>query len=145
MNRLIATMSLAAATLALGSCAGGTQSASPRELTPDQLAVLERNLGGKQAGERIRCLPAGAQNLQTIRVSDDILLYRQSGRVVYRNDLRGGCPGLSRDDDIMVFRNIGGQTCAGDIFTLVDRTSGIHGGACVLGDFTPYRAPRDGR
>lgn len=144
MNRFIATLTLGAAALALGSCAGSANTASPRELTPDQLALLERNLGGKQAGAPIRCLPAGAQNLQTIRVSDDILLYRQSGRLVYRNDLRGGCPGLARDDDVMVFRNFSGTSCSGDIFTLVDRNSGIHGGACVLGEFTPYRTPRDG-
>lgn len=144
-TRLPLAASLAAAALALGSCAGGMTTAEPRQLTPDQLAELDRNLGGKVAGEPMRCLPAGAQGLQTIRVSDDILLYRQSGRVVYRNDLRGGCPGLARDRDIIVFRNSGGSTCAGDIFTLVDRTSGIHGGACVLGEFTPYRAPADGR
>lgn len=145
MTRLLASITLAVAAATLGSCAGNTNSASPRELTPDQLAVLDRNLGGKVAGEPVRCLPAGASNLQTVRVSDDILLYRQSGRVVYRNDLRNGCPGLSRDTDIMVFRNIGGSTCAGDIFTLVDRVSGIQGGACVLGEFTPYRSPSDGR
>jgi hypothetical protein len=144
MIRLFTSLTLAAATLALGSCAASVETAEPRELTPDQLALLDRNLGGKEAGEPIRCLPAGSsQSLQTIRVSDDILLYRQSGRLVYRNDLRGGCPGLSRDSDILVFRNSGGATCRGDIFTLVDRNSGIRGGACVLGDFTPYRAPRN--
>lgn len=142
MTRLFSTLTLAAATLALGSCAAAVDTATPRELTSDQLALLDRNLGGKVAGEPIRCLPPGiSQSLQTIRVSDDILLYRQSGRLVYRNNLRGGCPGLSRDSDILVFRNIGGSTCRGDIFTLVDRTSGIRGGACVLGDFVPYRAP----
>jgi hypothetical protein len=143
MTRLFLTLTLATATLALGSCAAGIDTAQPRELTPDQLALLDRNLGGKEAGAPIRCLPAGSRNFDTIRVSDDILLYRQSGRVVYRNDLRGGCPGLARDNDILVFRNVGGITCRGDIFTLVDRTSGIRGGACVLGDFVPYRAPRD--
>ncbi len=143
MTRLFTSLSFATAALALGSCAGMATTAEPDELTADQLAELDRNLGGKEAGEPVRCLPAGGQGLQTIRVSDDILLYRQSGRLVYRNDLRGGCPGLSRDSDIMVFRNIGGSTCRGDIFTLVDRNSGIRGGACVLGDFTPYRTPRN--
>jgi hypothetical protein len=144
MNRLLATFTLSAAALALGSCAASGSQANADALTPEQLALLEENLGGKEAGEPVRCLPASAAGLQTIRVSDNILLYRQSGRVVYRNDLRGGCPGLSRDDDILVFRVHGSTACRGDIFTLVDRTSGIRGGACVLGDFTPYRAPRDG-
>lgn len=136
-----ASLALAAAAATLSSCAVGPESARPRELTPDQLAELDRNLGGKVAGEPVRCLPLGATTMQTIRVSDDILLYRQSGRVVYRNDLRGGCPGLSRDRDIMEFRNHGGSTCRGDIFTLVDPLSGARGPSCVLGDFTPYRAP----
>lgn len=142
MTRLSAIAALAGATLALGSCASSGNQANADALTPEQLALLNENLGGKEAGEPVSCLPAGANSLQTIRVSDNILLYRQSGRVVYRNDLRGGCPGLSRDDDVMVFRTFGGQTCRGDIFTLVDRTSGIRGGSCVLGDFIPYRTPR---
>jgi hypothetical protein len=142
MTRLLATLTLAASAFALGSCAATGGQANADALTPEQLALLERNLGGKEAGEPIRCLPAGGRDLQTIRVSDDILLYRQSGRVVYRNDLRGGCPGLASDRDVMVFRVHGTSSCRGDIFTLVDRTSGIRGGACVLGDFTPYRTPR---
>jgi hypothetical protein len=140
MIRLYQTALVAAAALALGSCAGTATTANADELTPDQLALLERNLGDKVAGEPISCLPAGGRDLQTIRVSDNILLYRQSGRLVYRNDLRGGCPGLARGDDVMVFRVSGTSSCRGDIFTLVDRSSGIRGGACVLGDFTPYRA-----
>lgn len=143
MHRLISTVTLAAATLALGSCAASTYNAQAEELTTEQLAVLDRNLGGKDAGEPISCLPAGGQNMQTIRVSDSILLYRQSGRLVYRNDLRGSCPGLARDNDVMVFRTHGTSSCRGDIFTLVDRASGINSGACVLGSFTPYRTPRD--
>lgn len=143
MHRLISALTVAAATLTLGSCAASMQSADAEELNPEQLALLDRNLGGKEAGDPVSCLPAGGQNLQTIRVSDSILLYRQSGRLVYRNDLRGSCPGLARDNDVMVFRTHGSSSCRGDIFTLVDRASGINSGACVLGSFTPYRTPRD--
>ncbi|WP_260580527.1 hypothetical protein [Sphingopyxis sp. PET50] len=60
---------------------------------------------------------------------------------VYRNDLKSSCPGLARDSDIMVIRQFGGSTCSGDFFHLVDRTSGIRGPTCVLGDFVPYRKP----
>jgi hypothetical protein len=142
MSRLSATLTIAGAALALSSCAMSGGQANADALTPEQLAVLDRNLGGKEAGEPISCLPASGRDFQTIRVSDNILLYRQSGRVVYRNDLRGGCPGLASDRDVLVFRNTGTSSCRGDIFTLVDRTSGIRGGACVLGEFTPYRTPR---
>lgn len=136
------TMALggALAAVTLASCAP-MGSADPAELTPDQLATLDRHLGGKVAGQPVRCITQSNAD-QTIRVSDAILLYRVSGRLVYRNDLRGTCPGLARDSDIMVFTNQTGMgPCAGDFFHLVDRSSGIRGPSCTLGEFTPYRTP----
>ncbi len=127
---------VAAATLA--GCAADQRSAEPAELTPAQLALLEDNLRGKVAGRPVRCIP-DSRNDQTIRVSDDILLYRVSGRLVYRNDLRGSCPGLARDNDVIVSVRYGTGPCSGDIIRLVDRTSGFPGPSCVLGEFTPYR------
>ncbi len=141
------SLSLAAAVLVtamaplLASCAqGGTSAPSAEPLTPKQAKILDKQLGGKVAGEPVRCL-SSTGTYDTIRVSDDILLYRQSGRLVYRNDLKGRCPGLGRDSDIMVVRQFGGSTCSGDFFHLVDRSSGIRGPTCVLGDFVPYRKP----
>src|SRR3546814_20482769 len=64
-----------------------------------------------------------------------ILLYRSGGNLVYRNDLKGGCPGLARGSDIMVVEQFGSRVCSGDFFYLVDRSSGIRGPTCVFGDF----------
>ena len=97
-------------------------------------------LAGKVPGEPMRCLPSYRTN-QTIRVSDNILLYRSGGNLVYRNDLKSSCPGLARDSDIMVVRQFGSSTCEGDFFHLVDRSSGIRGPTCVFGEFVPYRKP----
>jgi hypothetical protein len=134
------TLSIALAPL-LASCAASDSGARRAEaLTPKQAERLEKELAGKIAGEPVRCLPSTAST-ETIRISDDILLYRQSGRVVYRNDLKGSCPGLGRDSDIMVVRQFGSSTCSGDFFHLVDRSTGIRGPTCVLGDFVPYRKP----
>jgi hypothetical protein len=134
------TLSIALAPL-LASCAASDSGAPRAEaLTPKQAERLDKQLAGKVAGEPVRCLPTTASN-ETIRISDNILLYRQSGRVVYRNTLRGSCPGLGRDSDIMVVRQFGSSTCSGDFFHLVDRSSGIRGPTCVLGDFVPYRKP----
>lgn len=143
MSRTLATLMITAvAPLALAACAAGPmRSANADALSPEQLALLERNLGGKVAGQPVSCIPGGNQN-QTIRVSDDILLYRVSGNLVYRNELRGGCPGLARDDDIIVSRVHGSGPCRGDIIHLVDRSSGLSGPSCVLGEFVPYRTPR---
>ncbi len=126
--------------LALGACAAGQRSAEAEALTPDQLAILDRHLGGKVAGEPVSCLPSRSAS-ETIRVSDNVLLYRASGRLVYKNELRGRCPGLARDDDIIVSRVNGPGPCRGDIIHLVDRASGMQGPSCVLGDFVPYRTP----
>jgi Family of unknown function (DUF6491) len=125
----------------LASCAAGDQGPTGEAaLNPKQLALLEKNLAGKQAGEPVNCVST-LQNNDAIKVSDDIILYRVSSRLVYRNDLRSSCPGLARDTDIMVTRVTGSQICSGDIIHLVDRSSGIGGAACSYGKFTPYRSP----
>ena len=143
MSRRLAAMALIAiAPVALSACAASTvREASADALTPDQMLLLDRNLGGKVAGRTVSCISSRTAN-QTIRVSDDILLYRVSGNLVYRNDLRSSCPGLARDDDIMVSNIRGSGPCRGDIIRLVDRASGITGASCVLGEFTPYRTAR---
>lgn len=134
-----ALMTMAAPLLA--SCApGDAGEPGAAALTPKQARTLEKQLAGKIPGAPVRCLPA-FRTVDTIRVSDSILLYRDSGRLVYRNDLRGSCPGLARDSDIMVVRQFGSSTCSGDFFQLVDRTSGIQGPTCIFGEFVPYRKP----
>lgn len=140
MRRPFATVSVSlASVLLLAACAPVAQ-ANSEALTPDQLAILDRNLSGKVAGEPVSCITSIGTD-QTIRVSDNILLYRVSGRLVFKNELRGGCPGLSRDNDVIVTEVRGSGPCRGDIIHLVDRTTGIRGPSCVLGDFTPYRTP----
>ena len=118
--------------LALGACAAGGHSAQPAALTPDQLALLDRHLGGKVAGEPVSCITSSGTD-QMVRVADNILLYRVSGRLVYKNELTSSCPGMAR--------TTGSGPCRGDIIHLVDRTSGMRGPSCSLGDFVPYRTP----
>lgn len=130
---------LGAAAPLLASCApAGSTEAGAAALTPKQTMIMEKQLAGKVPGAPIRCLP-NYQSMDSIRVSDNMLLYRSGGSLVYRNDLKGSCPGLARDSDIMVVRQFGSSTCEGDFFHLVDRTSGIRGPTCVFGQFTPYR------
>lgn len=136
------TRVLTAAVLALG-VAGCGATAVDREATPlkpNQLEKLDKQLAGKVAGEPVNCIPLTLTD-NAIRVSDDIILYRVSKRLVYRNDLANSCPGLGRDDDIIVVKTFGSQLCDSDILQLVDRYSGFTRGACSLGKFTPYRTP----
>lgn len=136
-------LKLAASVLPLTLIAAcGQVDSTPAPLTEKQSALLSKQLDGKIAGKPVNCLSDYNTN-NIIRVSDSILLYRVSGRLVYRNNLRSSCPGLARDDDIIVSEQFGGQKCRGDIIRLVDRTSGITGGVCSLGEFVPYRAPKD--
>lgn len=125
----------------IASCApAGSAEPGAAALSPKQAERLDKQLGGKVAGTPVKCL-SNTSTYETIRISDDILLYRSGGRLVYRNDLKNSCPGLARDSDIMVVRQFGSSTCSGDFFHLVDRSSGIRGPTCVLGEFVPYRKP----
>ena len=140
LNLMAAALLTAAVSLVVGCAPAGSGEPGAAALTPKQTELLDKHLAGKIPGEPMRCLPNYRSN-DTIRVSDNILLYRSGGNLVYRNDLRSSCPGLARDSDIMVVRQFGSSTCAGDFFHLVDRSSGIRGPTCVFGEFVPYRKP----
>ncbi len=120
----------------LAGCAGGTE---PPRLTERQAARLEAALAGKVPGEPVSCIPRHPQASLTA-ISGSVLLYRVSGRLIYRNDLIGSCPGLARGDTLVV-RPWGSQYCRGDIARSADLTIGMTTGACALGSFTPYRTP----
>ena len=138
--RPIIFATFALTTSLLAACA--PVDSTPMPLTEKQSAMLSKQLAGKVAGEPVNCI-SDLQATNIIRVSDDILLYRVSGRLVYENRLRSSCPGLARDSDIIVTEQFGSQKCRGDLIKLVDRTSGIQGPVCSLGDFVPYRKDKD--
>lgn len=122
--------------LMLAACSGSYE---PPKLTERQASELERALAGKVAGEKVSCIRREPQaNLTAI--SGNVLLYRVSRRLIYRNDLIGNCSGLSRGDTLVV-QTFGSQYCRGDMARSADLVSGMVTGACALGDFTPYRAP----
>ncbi len=115
---------------------------TPQPLTEKQSATLAKQLAGKVAGEPQNCI-TDFNSTNLVRVSDDILLYRVSSRLVYENRLRYSCPGLARDNDIIVTEQFGSQRCKGDLIRLVDRTSGIQGPTCSLGEFVPFREDKN--
>ena len=139
MRAIIAT-ALAIPLAGLAAC--GEMDSTPAPLTDRQAEQLNKELAGKTAGPAQNCISDFSAN-NMIRISDDILLYRVSGNLVYRNNLRGRCPGLARDSDIVVTEQFGSQKCRGDLLKLVDRTSGIPGPVCSLGEFVPYRRDKN--
>ena len=138
--RTITIAAILPALAVLASC--GEMDSTPQPLTDKQAAVLTKQLNGKVAGAPVRCI-SDYNSTNLVRVSDDILLYRVSGNLVYQNNLRSSCPGLARDSDIIVSEQFGSQKCRGDLIKLVDRTSGIQGPVCSLGEFVPYRKDKN--
>jgi Family of unknown function (DUF6491) len=138
MARYLTKALLVTAPLALAGCMAGDTDSAPAPIAAKEATLLAKELKGKVAGAPRNCVSnLGMSNI--IRISDDMLLLRESGRLVYQNKLRGRCPGLVRDDDIIVTETYGGQLCRGDVLRLVDRTSGIPGPVCSLGEFIPYK------
>lgn len=132
------TMIMATALAALAGCSVPAAQSTPLALDAKQAKLLDAQIAGKTPGEPVRCISQAPQT-NIIRVSDDMLLYRVSGRLVYQNRLKSPCPGLARDNDIIVTEPLGNQQCRGDLIRLVDRVGGIPGPVCALGDFVPYR------
>ena len=65
------------------------------------------------------------------------VVYRESGRRVWRSDLEAECPGLDPYDTLIVEVH-GSQICRNDRFRAVDAGSRIPGAYCLFGKFTPY-------
>lgn len=117
--------------LVLASCAG----VSSR--SPDDSAALAKELAGKTAGQPRSCIPLN--DARSPKAYRDALVYRTSRRLTYVNAARG-CDSFD-PDPIFVNRLMTSQLCRGDVVQLVSRAGAIPGSFCVLGDFTPYRAP----
>lgn len=122
--------------LLLAGCAG---SYTPTPLTAKQAATLEKALAGKVAGDKVSCISRVPQTNLTV-ISNNVLLYRASKRLIYKNELIGSCNGLTYGDT-MIVRSFGPQLCRGDFATSANLMTGMTTGSCALGDFVPYRAP----
>ncbi|MES2046539.1 MAG: hypothetical protein V4475_21925 [Pseudomonadota bacterium] len=91
---------------------------------------------GRVAGPAVNCLSADrAGNL--VALDERTLIYRESRRRIWRNDLPDACPGLN-DDSLLVIELFGSGPCKGDRFHPVQRGSNIPGPSCRLGSFVPY-------
>lgn len=119
--------------------AGCTGSYTPTPLTDKQAATLDKALAGKVAGEKVSCISRAPQTNLTV-ISNNVLLYRVSKRLIYKNELIGSCNGLTYGDT-MIVRSFGSQLCRGDFTTSANLVTGMTTGSCALGDFVPYRSP----
>ncbi len=92
---------------------------------------------GLVAGKPQQCIDLSDAN--GAEAFDGGIIYRGHSRITYVN-LSPGCR-RAGSDDIFINRVTSSPLCRGDIVQFADRNSGIAGGSCVLGDFTPYRKP----
>lgn len=133
--RRLALSAIIISPLLLIAC-GPMAESTPAPLTEKQAARMEKELKGRVAGLPQNCI-SNYRSDGLVKISDSVLIYKPGGPI-YVNNLRGSCPGLARDTDIMVTQVYGSQLCDGDLVKLVDRTSGMPGPVCSLGQFTPY-------
>jgi len=125
---------LLASAAALAGCT--TTPPQPRSLAAEQ--HLQSLLAGKSPGAPRSCLPT-YRSSDMVVIDDNTVLFRDSGRRVWRSEMRGHCAQLGSGHYTLVTRSFGAQgPCSGEIAQLVDLTSGSVGGSCVWGDFVPY-------
>jgi hypothetical protein len=132
---------LAALALVAAGCAATPRD---RERAAAEQASTEQRLAAEFAGltpgEPVDCLPITRTQNYSVKGYDDVLVYRVSSKLKYRNDAGPGCSGVGRNDDVLVTVSPTGRLCRGDMARTVGRGSRINTGGCALGAFVPYRA-----
>lgn len=123
----------------LASCT----TAPPQQLqrTDRAEAQLQQLVAGRVAGKPMTCLPNYRPDNMVI-IDDNTVFYR-AGSQLYRQDFMGGhCNGLATGGYALVTRQFSGTLCRGDIAQVMDTSSGVPIGTCVVGDFVPYYRAR---
>ena len=103
---------------------------------PEPLQGPSPELAGQMAGAPQRCVSFEPSSGLRIAEGDRHTLLIGNGQRIYSSSLGPNC-GFGWND-ILVFQPVGTQYCSGDIVRLIDRTSGIPGPSCILGDFIPH-------
>jgi len=133
------SLTIALIASALAAC---TTAPEPMTRSAEAEAQLSKLLAGKTAGKPVSCLQSW-QSGNMVVIDDNTVLFRDSPTRVYRNDFRGyGCQNLGSGHYTLVTRSSGPSLCSGDIAQVVDLSSGINVGSCVMGDFVPYDSRR---
>lgn len=119
--------------LVLAACAANT--AVPQKGANSDEARIARRLAGLSPGAPEDCLPF--QRTSEMQGYANTILYIGGRNKVWRNDLVGSCPGLSRGD-LPVITSVSGRACRGDTVQTRARIGGMWTGSCALGRFVPY-------
>lgn len=128
MWRIALTMLVSAAAMAVPAAQGENR---------DEIAIAKR-LRGLQPGQPQACITPSRTRGSTR--SGDTVLIEDVGGVRYLSRFRGGCS--IRSGDATILRTTSSRLCEGEIVEGRDFVSGMSSGACIYGEFTPYRKPR---
>ena len=124
---------------AAGLAACSTATEPPVRSAEDQARYLKL-IEGRVAGTPMSCLPSW--NADDMRVIDDqTIVFGERSNRVYVANLQGPCDNVGQPGFALVTRTPTSQLCSGDIATVVQTSSGITAGSCVIGTFTPYTRP----
>ena len=137
MSRWISPALFAA--LLLGSCAQ-----SPERIAREHAKAesdLATALAGRVAGKPVSCL-SNDQTRNAQIIDSRTILYSQTGRTVWRNDIQGSCPSL-RQGSILIVEVYGSQLCRNDRFRVTEPGATIPSAYCLFGSFTPYTRARN--
>ena len=93
-------------------------------------------LAGRVAGKPVRCIDIQRNGGPEI-VDSQTILYRQSGKRIWKTGPVGECPSL-RPLDTVIVEVYGGQLCRNDRFRTVSVGMSIPSGYCRFRDFTPF-------
>jgi hypothetical protein len=122
----------------LASC---TTAQAPATRSAEAQRDLDQLIAGKAAGAPLRCVPA--VNTNDLRIIDGRTLgYAAGSKTVYIVHLSQGCASLAGGNYTLVTEHFGGDgPCTGDAARVVDLTSRIPQGSCIVGEIVPYSRP----
>ena len=103
------------------------------------VASRDDPLAGRIAGPPVACIDLARVQGPTI-LDATTILYRQSGKRVWRTGPVGPCPQL-RPLSTIIVDIYGGQLCRNDRFRLIEPGLSIPSPSCRFTDFTPYDKP----
>lgn len=118
----------------MGCTASAAMQSSAAERADRALADA---LEGRTAGAPQECISSTFTSGPQV-IDSHTILYHETGRTVWRNDIIGDCPSLAPMETIAVEIH-GSQICHNDRFTVIPFGGGIPSAPCRLGKFTPYR------
>jgi len=115
--------------------AGTASVVAQQGANPESAHKLAKALSGRSAGQPVDCINERSK-MQVI--DDGTILFRDRG-IIYVQQPRGGCYGLT--SGMSLIRPAFGTTriCSGDINNIVDVRTGFGTGACTYSEFIPYK------